>query len=264
MDITRIKQIGYFDEIVIRAKINPMYKSEGIILEDVPLKESMNIFNKSDSNAVAQLNIGIYGEVHTRLSNEEHEEQEAERDGLNLKQRICGKGKQWQIGYANILIIKNKNQMLDLIDDGRNIEAFQRLAKTEYEIDILTIGLNIASIVSKQITSKKSFESMSIAIIDKIYIEPPFRGKGINTWLNNNLVDIIKGFGMVNPDIILLQYGDFTEQSESLFGMNTEEYKKMLYEMYKKLGYKKISVLMKCMLKSNCDGILYKIIRNEG
>lgn len=254
MNVRDIKRLGYFDEVAIDGWIDPMYRSNGVLIyQDMGLSESMNFCNSQSSNALAHLHVDIFGIGN----NNDTEDILIARDSLGIRP---DKYNRYCIGYANIVIIKNEQSISRGVENkGRDAQAISGVSKTPDEMSLYEVGLRIAKYASKYRVKDKSFKDMTIAIIDRVYIHNRFRRLGINTWIHQNIEDIINTFGLLYPDVVVLVPGDFSNESEKMFRMTKLEYNEMLRNMYMKFGYKDINIIEKWITKIYDKNILFKI-----
>lgn len=254
MNVQDIKRLGYFDDVAVDGWVDPMYRSNGILIyQDMGLSESMNFCNRQSSNAIAHLHIDIFGIGNSN----DTDNILCTRNNLGIYPDKYGR---YCIGYADILIIKNEHSISRGVENkGRNTQAVRDISKTPDEMNLYEAGLRIAKYASKYKIKDKSFGDINVAIVDRVYIHNKFRRLGINTWIHQNIEDLINTFGMLYPDIIVLVPGDFSNESEELFGMTKLEYNNMLRDMYTGYGYKDINIIEKWITKIYDKNILFKI-----
>lgn len=237
LKVSLIKHIGEFDELFITSNISPLYNRNYLKLTDgYNLKETIQYGDYPGESMLATLKINIVGEKLDTSSMHKY-----------------------TIGYAYITIVKGEN-ITPNYRRFENLDNIQLISKSVDEINLCNAGLNIAKHLNIKGITK---DNLSIAIINRVYINKEFRRLGINKWIHNNLEDIITNFALIHPDIVVLSYDDFANECNKNFGMTKDEYCKMLHTMYKKLGYKDLGIGQKISIKSKSSYIMFKIFKNK-
>ena len=227
MDIESIKSIGDYDDILINGYISPLNKHKGIsIYQESSFIDSVNMYDADGYNSIANLHLVILG---------------------------CKRDRQYTVAYADIWIINNP-LLLD-IKRIQSEEIYPNILSSNEDVERLT---SVASLVAA-LKKEKHMSSINAAIVDKVYVYPDYRHMGISTWIHNNISDLLRKFTLITPDIVVLNYGDFSNEALAKFNMTYENYKKYLHNMYKNIGYKDLSVISKLTYKSKM-GLMYKLV----
>ena len=239
--------------------MDPMYRSDGIVLHsNMSLVESMDFVNKPYSNIMAHIRVNILGECHTRPGNELDSIENA-RNTLGIQCVYSARIRKYIIGYIDILLIKGSYSIPNSFKDkSKDIKSFEGLTKSLDELEICLDSIQIAKYVYKRKLLNKHYNDMNIAIVNRVYINPHFRRLGINTWIHQNLTAIVNSFGMVYPDITVLTYGDFSNEAGCYFNMSNDQYRSMLENLYKRYGYKELSMIDRKLSGVRMQDILFK------
>lgn len=240
MRVTEICRRGYFDSVFIEGFTMPTYDNVGIEIKDgESIIDSLNNV-RTYGQGVCKLRINIVGES----TKDEDINIDKYRNSLGLIERDLGKTKRFNIGYVDILIVKDDCVFdVNVTNRGNTEKDVVRVAKCDDELELMIKAIDIKKEISKE---NRYITDCSVAIIDKIFINNNFRRCGIATWVHNNIRDLVKIYGMMHITAVLLIPGDFTGKANSECNMSTEEYKKMLDIHYKALGYKYISRVVMC------------------
>lgn len=250
MNIQDIKRIGYFDNIKLYGNIEPMYRSNGIgLYPGLSLEESMDLCNKPESYSVYKVHIDLIGEINSSTDKDI-----IDRLSLELKINLNKNGTTYKglIGYVDILVIKGENLISNLDNNGRNEESLTKLANNTDEIELFISSLRMCDYLLHG-------DNYNIAIVDRVYIHKSFRRLGISSWIHNNIFELVKWFGIIKPDIIILEFGDFSNEAIGEFKLTKNGYNNMLRSMYFKLGYKKLSLIQRNIMGIYNPNILYKL-----
>ena len=253
MDVNEICRRGYFDRVVIDGYMMPMYNNKGIVIGNMneSLIDCLENNKTAYNQCMGKLRINVAGEALNKeayadiLRMQEHREKDLKLTGVKI-----GTTDRYNIGYADILILKNDNLFPDGVTNKGNTEDDMiKLAKGEDELRLMLKALDIQH---KNLSSEE-YEKYNIAILDKLYINKQFRQCKISTWIHKNMYDLIKVYGMVDVGAILLMPGDFSSEAKKSFGMTNQEYVEMLIKHYKSMGYKFIA-----------DNIMYRNLLKQG
>lgn len=261
MNVDKILRTGYFDRLKITGRLKSVYKDTGTILyPEKSFKYALDKSVYSFTHGVSNLTINLIGECDN--SDDWVEMQLARgRCGIGKFADSSNKGTEgkdtYAVGFADILILKSHYALpCDISEKGQTEADIKLLAGTTEEIETLKAALELRNFIEK--STGYAGESVSIAIVDKVYTEPVFRRCGVSTWLHENIADIINMYGMVFPNGLILRYGDWANEAMTEFGLTQEEYSKMLLQHYGKLGYNPIEELNLQELDRGSN-ILYKL-----
>ena len=259
MDIDKILRTGYFDRIKIDGHIVPVLESSGTdIGKGDSFRDALDKSNDAFKHGVSNIRVNIFGEADTNISFTELENMREDRKKSGLrKMNSSGNIDRYLIAYVDILMLKNGYAIPYNINNKGNTEKdVEKLAKNSDMLDLYLSAVALREHI--QTKYKYTEEFTSVAIINKVYVEPVFRRSGISKWIHLNIADIINMYGLMFPVGIVMSYGDFSNESSKLFGMNHNEYTNMLIKHYKTLGYRDIGTLN---LPSICcmHNVLYKL-----
>lgn len=256
MNTSKICSLGYFDRVLVDGYAMSMFNTRGIeIKNDETLVESINTNIQSYAQGVGKIRITVYGESVFNLEDDKllgmrwHREQE-----LRLARTKVDNNDRYAIAYVDLLILKSDFSFPEMVRNrGKSLDDLARLAKSEDEYMLLSKALEIQRNMWAQ---NSDTCDCNIAIVDKLYVNKNFRQCGISKWIHNNILDIIKTYGMVDASAVLLIPGDFSNEAEQIFGMSKREYRDMLIKHYKDVGYKFIDKFIMCKYYSKKKHIL--------
>lgn len=261
MDYKNILRIGYFDRILLTGANQPIITNPSIeVVDESSFKDCLEVSKQSFKNGLATLRIELLGECDNNIAFAELERMRDERNRMGLK-RVDSTKKydRYLIAYIDITILKSNYAMpFELRINGKTEEDMIKVAKSEDTLELLVASLELVKFISEKYNYSE--DCISIAIVDKIYIYNSFRRNGIATWLHSNLPDIINTYAMQFPNGIILSYGDFAGEAETIFNMSHDAYAKMLIKHYKNLGYKNKHIIKFGKSPKIADSILYKIL----
>ena len=243
MQVRKICGLGYFDRLIIDGYMMPMYNNRGIEIRDnESIVDALESNKQSYNQGIGKLRINIVGEAINTESSDDIERMRNHRENeLKLVRSKIGSSDRYNIGYADILILKSDYSFpKEVTNKGKTLDDINKLAKGEDELALFTKALEI----QKDVINKSEYSD--IAIVNRVYINKEFRQCGISTWLHNNLQEIIKVYGMINIAAILLIPGDFSEEAETEFSMTKQKYESMLIKHYKSCGYRFINKVIMC------------------
>lgn len=225
MELSEIKRLGNFDDLVAEGVVSPLYKSGGIKLStQFSLSENLDTFNDCKYNSICKIHFTLSGVIY---------------GNYELK---------YPVAWADILILKGRNHTpVNVENDGRRLVEFRRLSKTPDEYELYSVAFAMS----------RAMGDKDVAIVNKVYVSPNFRKLGINRWIHDNIFDIINIFSFLEPNIVILQVGDFNNESRN-FGLSAHEYYSFLRAIYRKLGYKSVGLITKLQIKVLGDNILFK------
>lgn len=255
MDTLKLEQIGYFDRIFIDGTIKPMNIASGLTVKN---KESLTEAIENDSenymHDIAKLRLEILGESIEGTDKDEKEQIKEDRfeNGIKMINK-SGNIERYIIAYADILILKGKH-VFPFKKNDNNIEDY--CVKSDVKLDNYQnyiAAVNIAREIAKR--EREEVLNINIAMIDKVYVYQAFRECGISSWIHDNLIEILKVYGMVRPHGVVLTYGDFTKQS-----LITKNYIEFLKNHYKNHGYTELEKDKRKRYKIDSNSIMYKII----
>lgn len=234
MLVSRIKNIGNFENIELNGIVNPIYNCNNIGLTDGDsLNEILTVTNQNKKVSLAKLKINLVGKSD------------------NDKETIG-----FTIAYTDIIILKG-NYILSGIELNFNKDdAIVEICDSTDEINLCLFGIDIAK-HNKSLC--RSVDNVNIVGIHKVYVDENFRRLGISNWIHNNIRELIESFSMINPDIITLSYGDFANEAKDKFKLDSKSYCQFLHKMYKKIGYKDMTFFNKMTSCVNYSSMMYKI-----
>ena len=161
----------------------------------------------------------------------------------------------------DILILKSDLVFpVGITNTGKTKDDILKLAKGEDELQIMLKALEVQHNIIK---SDNGIDNYNIAILDRLYVHKAFRNCGISSWINNNIHDIIKVYGMIDIGAILLIPGDFSSEARNCFNMSNEEYVDMLIEHYKSVGYEVVDDNIMCKYFSKTTKKFFNIFRSK-
>ena len=260
MDVHKILKNGYFDAIKVTGALRPIYGSDGIdITYGETFINSANNSKEAFKNGLAQLRIYMIGESNDKGSSDvvRDMQEDRERSGIKCIEKSNNRSR-YIIAHVDLIIVKCNNAIpLGIDENGKDEGSFHKLAKANDILELLLATIDLR----EHIKSKSDYtdDYISIVIVDKVYVQPPFRRSGISEWIHENMADMVNMFSLVWPAGILLAYGDFCNEAKSMFNMSSNKYNNMLLNHYKRLGYESVRkiALNKNTLSSN---ILYKTL----
>ena len=246
MNTSKICSLGYFDRVLVDGYAMSMFNTRGIeIKNDETLVDSINTNIQSYAQGVGKIRVTVYGESVFNLEDDKllgmrwHREQE-----LRLSRTKVDNNDRYAIAYVDLLILKSDFSFPEMVRSrGKSLDDLARLAKSEDEYMLLSKALEIQRNIWAQ---NNNTCDCNIAIVDRLYVNKNFRQCGISKWVHNNILDIIKTYGMVDASAVLLIPGDFSNEAEQIFGMSKRDYRDMLIKHYKDVGYKFIDKFIMC------------------
>lgn len=246
MNTSKICSLGYFDRVLVDGYAMSMFNTRGIeIKNDETLVDSINTNIQSYAQGVGKIRVTVYGESVFNLEDDKllgmrwHREQE-----LRLSRTKVDNNDRYAIAYVDLLILKSDFSFPEMVRNrGKSLDDLARLAKSEDEYMLLSKALEIQRNIWAQ---NNNTCDCNIAIVDRLYVNKNFRQCGISKWVHNNILDIIKTYGMVDASAVLLIPGDFSNEAEQVFGMSKRDYRDMLIKHYKDVGYKFIDKIIMC------------------
>lgn len=235
MDINRIKHDGYFDNVLVDGFMMPLYNVRGIVIPD----DKGNVISGLDatktkvSQGVSKVCIKILGESdNTELPSEVSRMRE-HRYQLGLKRIGYGCRDRYYIAEVNLLILRDGSHLADgIINEGKSLVDFKKSFKNETTLQLLETAYKL----QKAKTLFKGEPTKNVGVVDTVLVHKAFRRCGISTWIHENIGDLIKIFGLVDVQAVVLIPGDFTNAAAEL-EMSEKQYKDMLVQHYKKVGY---------------------------
>lgn len=253
MFVKEICRIGYFDRVVFDGYILPLYNDTGIeIKQDQSLIKAIEDNNQAFNQGIARLRINIAGEsINNKDSINEVARMRKHREKeLKLQRFSLGNIDRYYIGYADLLIVKADSLLPKLLEHkGKTEEDILKISNNEYQSLILSSAIEIQS---KLMRESEDNTEQNVAILDKVYVHSNFRRCGISKWLQENLHDLIRIYGLVDVGAVLLIPGDFSDESSRQFNMSKIEYEQLLAKHYRNSGYKIFK-----------DTVMYKIFRKR-
>lgn len=240
MKVRKICSLGYFDKVIVDGYMQTMYNNRGLEVQELESLASALENNKTGYNqGMGKLRINIMGEASNIETQEEIDNMRYYREEiLKLTRTKLGSSDRYNIGYMDILILKSDYAFPSTVSNkGTTVDDMNKLAKGEDELELFTEALKL----QEKMSNGKDKQTISIAIIDKVYINNKFRNCGLSTWLHSNMRDIIKVYCMIDIGAILLIPGDFSGEAETFFGMSKKQYLNFLVKHYKSVGYKFIN-----------------------
>lgn len=246
MNTSKICSLGYFDRVLVDGYAMSMFNTRGIeIKNDETLVDSINTNIQSYAQGVGKIRVTVHGESVFNLEDDKllgmrwHREQE-----LRLSRTKVDNNDRYAIAYVDLLILKSDFSFPEMVRNrGKSLDDLARLAKSEDEYMLLSKALEIQRNIWAQ---NNNTCDCNIAIVDRLYVNKNFRQCGISKWVHNNILDIIKTYGMVDASAVLLIPGDFSNEAEQIFGMSKRDYRDMLIKHYKDAGYKFIDKFIMC------------------
>lgn len=261
MDVEKVLRAGYFDRIKIDGILKPVYEGTGTsIVPFSSFKESLNKSEEAFKHGVAHLKIQLIGECDTNINFVDltNMREDREKCGIQKVASTTEDVDRYLVGYADILILKGEYAIPYKIEaNGKTTKDIEKLAKTPDTLDIMLAALKLGKYITKKYEYPPDW--VNIGIVDKVYAYPIFRRCEISTWIHENIADIINMYSLVWASGILLTYGDFSDEAESVFKQSESTYNKMLLNHYKQLGYHSISKLGLDGLIGNSK-LMYKLM----
>ena len=237
MNIQRLCHLGYFDRIILDGFMIPLYNAKGIAITESSADFVTALYSNANniSQGIAQINISLYGETdNNEPPSEIHRMREYREDKLALERIQYGHQDRYCIAEMDLLVLKDDNYLAErIINVNKNDEDIAKSFKGETVLQLL----NSAYEIQKRHEEKdKTHQVYNVGVVKEVYVDKSFRRCGISTWFHQNLADIIKVYGMMDVLSVILTPGDFAHEC-SMYGMTASEYKEMLTEHYKSLGY---------------------------
>lgn len=250
MNISNILRLGYFDNIIISSTVNTS-NGKGLVIRSSTFRD--NIVN----DYLIKLRINIIGEVEDDnvTMKKYREDNEIKKSNYGRESKDINTGR-YIIGYMDVSILRGK---YNKIICGRSVEK----DPLEYTEDTSKIELVESAIKLRDyIQEKHKLEEgePAVAIIDKVYVFDIFRRNGVSGWLHENIFEILHHQSAIFTSGIVLQCGDFSNESYRKFGLDKNSYMELLLEHYIDCGYKQLN---KSKFKVNYSGnkfIMYKTI----
>lgn len=241
MDISKICSIGYFDKVIVDGYTMTMFSTKGLeITRNETFENLMKSMNKYSACDIVKVRVTIYGESDFNMSDDKLLSMREHRElSLKLSRILVNNNDRYALAYVDILVIKSNSHL--------SYETEQQKMWTREILNHMDISEDEYTLLDKAIEIKKN---NSIGVLDKVYVNKSFRKCKISSWIHENIFDIIKSFGMCDVSAVLLIPGDFSNESESEFGYSKREYRNMLVQHYKSVGYKFISKDMMCKYKN--------------
>lgn len=238
MNISEVCRRGYFDNVIIDGYTMPLYNSMGIELHNnESLNEALDLKTQAYLHGLAKIRVNIYGKVENYESAEDITQMQLYRsEEIGLVRQAIGRFDRYLIGYVDIIIVKGNCVFpTDVESKGISEEAAVKVAKSDDQFNLIIQAIKM-----------QRDKDVNIAIIDKIFIDKHFRRCGVASWIHNNIQEVVKVFGLIDINDVLLTPGDFTQAAESEFNMSTKQYNKMLAKHYRGLGYRFIAPDIMC------------------
>lgn len=237
MLVKEICRIGYFDKVTIDGYLLPLYNNLGIeVKQEQTLVTAIEANSQAFNQGIARLRITIYGEASLEDSPVDINRMRRHREKeMRLQRCNFGLFDRYPIAYMDVFIVKSDSLLPKYLNNtGKTYNDISKVSKTDYELEMLSKALELQEKIKKE----HSELDTNIAIIDRIYVNENFRRCKISTWIHNNLQELINVYGMVTIGAALIVPGDFAAESITKFGMQKEEYEKMLLKHYSTMGYK--------------------------
>lgn len=242
MDINNIKRIGYFENIGLYPIL--YCNNHG----KIDLKTSSFKDNIQD-DVLARLRINIVGESK---DDTEHTLRYRAENGIK---KIAGeKIGRYSIGYIEAMILKGRYNKV-ISEEKINIHKYTSKLN---EAEVLENAVMLRSYIAN--LKKLGDTEPAIGIINRLYINDIFRKNGISKWFHNNIFEIIHQSSTIFVWGVILECGDFNNESKEKFGVDENEYKRFLVLHYGRCGYKNIGDIVKDKNNGVNPFILYKII----
>lgn len=260
MNVEKVLRAGYFDRLKIDGVLKPVYNSTGTtILHECTFKDSLNKSEEAFKHGVAHLKLSLIGECDRNIGFYELERMRKDRKSWNIP-KLAGDEQtdRYLVAYADMLILKSDYAIpYKVVANGKTEKDIEKLAKTNDALEVFLAALELGNSIIKKY--KYPNDWVNIAIVDKVYVLPIFRRCGISTWIHENIADIINMYSLVFPNGVILSYGDFSDESDKLFGMTRDAYKIMLRKHYESLGYEMINKAGLSGVPS-INNIMYKLL----
>lgn len=236
MDTVKIKQIGYFDRVCIKGELKNISSTDGI---EIGNNKNLSEYNCS-SKELPKITINILGQSTDIADNDEvaRIREDRYKSGIKLVSKD-NNTENYIIALADIFILKGK-EIENYTHDKVDLENYVTATKLAHEI------------ASK---NKEEVGNINVAIVDRVYTYSVFRNCGVSSWIHNNLIDIIKLYGLTDVNGIVLTYGDFTKQE-----LKQSNYLEFLKDHYKSKGYNELNSYRKIRYHVFSKSIMYKIL----
>lgn len=252
-----IQSVGGFDRVFIDGSLLSMPPC-GITLRTSRSFEEALEESHLREIGLAKLRVNIVGEIDTKNPDIEPRDLEELRRKLSeqsLKVVKAGRFERYSIANVGITIVKGDDLFLneDLLRLKSEVNL-ERIAQKGDEADLLIAATRLA----KYIEGIQKLGSVSVAIIDKIYVYRAYRGYGIASWIHSNIWDIIKTFSLTVVRGILLSYSDYKFEA-GYYNVSTDEYVRNLHNHYLKNGYNDMTEVNAIREGLSVQRIMYKI-----
>lgn len=260
MEVDKILRNGYFDRLRIDGNLKPVCDYTGTVIKNgASFKELLNQSEDGYKHGIAELKLKIIGEAtrdesQSRLS----DLRESRKQASIIQLDSLPNWERYLVAYACIFIIKSDYAIpYELKNRELSDNSIGKFAKTEDKVELITEALKVRG----QIINEYNYpaEYVNIAVVDKVYVAPAFRRCRVSSWIHTNLSDMINLYSLVFPNAVLLAYGDFSDEADTMFNMSKKAYSNMLYKHYTSLGYKRVPKISIPIIEQGSN-IMYKLL----
>lgn len=238
MDLQRIKYAGEFERISVVGQAGVQSRQTGVEIQDQDsFLSNLHKCEEYPKQLIDSCTIYLVGDVNIQdMPQEDINSQRMNHKAYNIRPYVLGINgyDRYIIGFMTVLIYDGQKIGLEKALQNDNLSISMQ-AKQQDEIEMFEYLNSIA------IDAVRHRKQIRLGLLDRMYIAEVFRKNGIGGWFIDNLRDLVSFYSKTRLDELVLETGDFQNESQQKFGMTREQYTDFLKKFYSKHGLKGVN-----------------------